>query len=259
MGSGAETARETAAALRAAGEKVGVLQVRLSGCLRQTPSSLPCRRSLAPSRYWNRPKSLAPPASRSIRRADTLASRGARRARVDAACHRRALRAVVEGLYPGDGQGRVRRTGEPEPKKSFTIGIKDDVGHTSLPVYPHSPSIRRMWCRRCSTALARRHGGREQEQRQDHRGGRRLYAQGYFVYDLHKSGAQTVSHLRFGPRPIHAPYLIQRASFVACHSFSFVDRIDVLRLAAPGATFLLNSPYGPMKCGTISPTPCRSA
>ena len=62
-----------------------------------------------------------------------------------------------------------------------------------------------------------------------------LYAQGYFVYDSHKSGAQTVSHLRFGPKPIHAPYLIRQASFVACHQFQFVERLDVLRLAAPGA------------------------
>ena len=69
-----------------------------------------------------------------------------------------------------------------------------------------------------------------------------LYAQGYFVYDSHKSGAQTVSHLRFGPRPIRAPYLISAANFVACHQFHFLDRLDVLRLAAPGATFLLNSP-----------------
>ena len=72
-----------------------------------------------------------------------------------------------------------------------------------------------------------------------------LHAQGYFVYDSHKSGAQTVSHLRFGPNPIRMPYLIRQASFVACHQFSFIERIDVLRLAAPGATFLLNSPFGP--------------
>ena len=63
-----------------------------------------------------------------------------------------------------------------------------------------------------------------------------LYAQGYFVYDSHKSGAQTVSHLRFGPTPIHAPYLIAQASFVACHQFSFLERQDILRVAAPGAT-----------------------
>jgi pyruvate-ferredoxin/flavodoxin oxidoreductase len=71
------------------------------------------------------------------------------------------------------------------------------------------------------------------------------YAQGYFVYDSKKSGAVTVSHLRFGKRPIRAPYLIESANFVAVHQFSFLERYDVARLAAPGATFLLNSPYGP--------------
>ncbi len=71
------------------------------------------------------------------------------------------------------------------------------------------------------------------------------FAQGYFVYDSHKSGAQTVSHLRFGPEPIKAPYLIEQAGFVACHQFAFLARQDVLALAAPGGVFLLNSPYGP--------------
>ena len=71
-----------------------------------------------------------------------------------------------------------------------------------------------------------------------------LYAQGYFVYDSHKSGAQTVSHLRFGPRPIRSPYLIRSANFIGCHQFQFLDRQDILGLAAPGATFLLNSSYG---------------
>jgi pyruvate-ferredoxin/flavodoxin oxidoreductase len=71
-----------------------------------------------------------------------------------------------------------------------------------------------------------------------------LYSQAYFVYDSHKSGAQTVSHLRFGPKPIHAPYLITSASFVACHQFHFLERLDVLRIAAPGATFLLNTVHG---------------
>ena len=72
-----------------------------------------------------------------------------------------------------------------------------------------------------------------------------MHAQGYFVYDSHKSGAQTISHLRFGQRPIRAPYLIESANFVACHQSSFLDRNDVLRLAAQGGTFLLNTPYGP--------------
>ena len=67
------------------------------------------------------------------------------------------------------------------------------------------------------------------------------YAQGYFVYDSHKSGAQTISHLRFGPDPIKAPYLIAEAGFVACHQSGFLERQDVLRLAAPGGVFLLNT------------------
>ena len=72
-----------------------------------------------------------------------------------------------------------------------------------------------------------------------------LHAQGYFVYDSKKSGAITVSHLRFGPKPIESTYLIGQADFVACHQFEFMEKLDVLELARPGATFLLNSPYGP--------------
>ena len=69
------------------------------------------------------------------------------------------------------------------------------------------------------------------------------YAQGYFVYDSKKSGSMTTSHLRFGPNPIHSTYLITRASFVACHNFSFLEKMNVLEAAMPGAVFLLNSPY----------------
>jgi pyruvate-ferredoxin/flavodoxin oxidoreductase len=72
-----------------------------------------------------------------------------------------------------------------------------------------------------------------------------LHAQGYFVYDSKKSGAITVSHLRFGPKPIESTYLIGQADFIACHQFEFMEKLDVLALARPGATFLLNSPYGP--------------
>ena len=72
-----------------------------------------------------------------------------------------------------------------------------------------------------------------------------LHAQGYFVYDSKKSGSQTVSHLRFGPQPIRAPYLVQHASFVGCHQFGLLDRVDVLGRAADGATLLLNCPRPP--------------
>ncbi len=74
-----------------------------------------------------------------------------------------------------------------------------------------------------------------------------LHAQGYFVYDSKKAGAMTVSHLRFGPTPIRSTYLIRQASFVACHQFELLERTDVLAVAAPGATFLLNSPYRPRR------------
>src|SRR6185295_18972724 len=69
-----------------------------------------------------------------------------------------------------------------------------------------------------------------------------LEVQGYFVYDSKKAGAATVSHLRFGPRPIRSRYLVRKAEFVACHQFDFLQRRDVLELAAPGATFLVNAP-----------------
>ena len=70
------------------------------------------------------------------------------------------------------------------------------------------------------------------------------FAQGYYVYDSKKSGAVTISHLRFGPKPIRSSYLLRQAKFVACHQFSFLEKYDVLQYAAPGAVFLLNSPYG---------------
>jgi Pyruvate/2-oxoacid:ferredoxin oxidoreductase gamma subunit len=87
-----------------------------------------------------------------------------------------------------------------------------------------------------------------------------LDAQGYFVYDSKKSGSITVSHLRFGPTPINAPYLIGRdqATFVACHQFSFLERLDVLELAAPGATFLLNSPFGSEEVWQHLPRPVQA-
>ena len=83
------------------------------------------------------------------------------------------------------------------------------------------------------------------------------YAQGYFVYDSHKSGAETISHLRFGTTPIRAPYLIRHADFVACHKFDFLKRLDVLGTAREGATFLLNAPQGPDEVWDALPRPIQ--
>jgi pyruvate-ferredoxin/flavodoxin oxidoreductase len=135
---------------------------------------------------------------------------------------------------------------QPAPRHGFTVGIVDDVSHTSLGVddsfdLEADDVVRAVFyglgadgtvgANKNSAHIIAEDAG--------------LFAQGYFVYDSHKSGARTVSHLRFGPNAIRAPYLIQRAGFVACHQFGLLERQDVLRLAAPGATFLLNCPYGP--------------
>jgi pyruvate-ferredoxin/flavodoxin oxidoreductase len=132
------------------------------------------------------------------------------------------------------------------PKSHFTVGIVDDVTHTSLPwdaeldVEPDDV-VRAMFYGLGSdgTVGANKNSIKIIGEDTD------LYAQGYFVYDSKKAGAVTVSHLRFGPRPIRSTYLIRRANFVACHQFDFLDRFEMLESAAPGAVFLLSSPYGP--------------
>jgi pyruvate-ferredoxin/flavodoxin oxidoreductase len=131
----------------------------------------------------------------------------------------------------------------PDPRSRFTVGIVDDVTGLSLPVddsydIESAQTVRAIFFGLGSdgTVGANKNSikiiGEETEQA----------AQGYFVYDSKKSGALTISHLRFGPDPIHAPYLISRASFVACHQYSFLDRLDVLSYAEEGGVFLLNAP-----------------
>jgi pyruvate-ferredoxin/flavodoxin oxidoreductase len=135
---------------------------------------------------------------------------------------------------------------KPEPRHGFTVGIEDDVSHTNLELDPTFSIERDDVVRALFFGLgADGTVGANKNSVKIIAEDPAMYAQGYFVYDSHKSGAQTVSHLRFGKRPIHAPYLIESANFVACHEASFLGRFDVLRQAAPGATFLLNSPHGP--------------
>ena len=131
-----------------------------------------------------------------------------------------------------------------KPRSNFTLGIDDDVSHLSLAI-DESFQIEKddvtravfyglgadgtVGANKNSVKIIAEDAGR--------------YAQGYFVYDSHKSGAQTISHLRFGPEPIHAPYLIAKAGFVAVHQFVALKRQDLLHVAAPGATVLVNAPY----------------
>ena len=132
------------------------------------------------------------------------------------------------------------------PKRHFTVGIHDDVTHLSLD-YDENYQIEGDNVTRAlffglgadGTVGANKNSIKIIGENTD------LYCQGYFVYDSKKSGSRTVSHLRFGPDEIHQPYLIQSANFIACHKFDLVQKIEVLRHAAEGAVFLLNSPYAP--------------
>jgi len=132
------------------------------------------------------------------------------------------------------------------PRLHFTVGITDDVTGLSLAVderFEVEPAgaVRALFygLGADGTVGANKNSIKIIGDETD------LSAQGYFVYDSKKSGAVTVSHLRFGHTPIHAPYLLSRASFVACHQFNFLDRYDVLAAAETGGVFLLNAPYGP--------------
>jgi len=132
------------------------------------------------------------------------------------------------------------------PRPRFTVGITDDVTHLSLPVGEEfsvlpEGTVGAVFYGLGSdgTVGANKNTIKIIGHRPD------TFAQGYFVYDSKKSGSRTVSHLRFGPGPIEAPYLISAATFVGCHHMSILERVDVLEFAAPGATLLLNSPYGP--------------
>jgi pyruvate-ferredoxin/flavodoxin oxidoreductase len=132
------------------------------------------------------------------------------------------------------------------PKNHFTAGIEDDVTGTSIaydPTYAveHPKTVRALFYGLGSdgTVSANKNSIKIIGEGTDN------YAQGYFVYDSKKSGTITTSHLRFGAEPIRSTYLVNHASFIACHQFSFLERVDILHAADPGATVLLNSPYGP--------------
>jgi pyruvate-ferredoxin/flavodoxin oxidoreductase len=247
MGSGAETVHESVEHLMARGEKVGVLKVRLyrpfsSEHFRAAlPSSV---RALAVLDRTKEPGSVGEPLY-----LDVMATAN------DTAATGRAPR-IIGGRYglgskeftPAMVKGIFDEMATARSRARFTIGIHDDVTHTSLP-YDTAFSTEEPATVRAvfyglgadGTVGANKNSIKIIGEETDN------YAQGYFVYDSKKSGSVTVSHLRFGPRPIRSTYLISRATFVACHQFSFLERLDVLRLAEPGAVFLLNSAFGPLE------------
>ena len=244
MGSGAETASETAAYLNAQGERVGVLKVRLfrpfsvAHFINALPSTL---KSIAVLDRTKEPGAAGEPLYQDVLTALAEGLPG-------------KSFTVIGGRYglsskeftPAMVKGVFDELCKAEPKNHFTIGILDDVTHTSLD-YDPSLNIEAPETVRCvfwglgadGTVGANHNSIRIIGEETDN------FAQGYFYYDSKKSGTVTLSHLRFGPKPIRAPYLIGQAQFVACHQFSFMERFNVLKYSAPGSVFLLNSIYGP--------------
>ncbi|MGA2118448.1 MAG: pyruvate:ferredoxin (flavodoxin) oxidoreductase, partial [Bryobacteraceae bacterium] len=242
MGSGAEVAHEAVEAMNAAGEKVGVLKVRLflpfdtEKFLAALPATV---KSLAVLDRTKEPGALGEPLYVEV--LTGLAQAG-------------VSKRVIGGRYglsskeftPAMVKAVFDELHKPSPKNHFTVGINDDVTHTSLdydPAYSTEVpgTVRALFygLGADGTVGANKNSIKIIGEETDN------FAQGYFVYDSKKSGAITISHLRFGPKPLHSSYLITKASFVACHQFSFLERIDVLKYAEKGATFLLNSSYGP--------------
>ncbi len=255
MGSGAETAAETALHLAEKGEKVGVLKVHLyrpfsvENFLQTLPATV---RSLAVLDRTKEPGGAGEPLYQDV---ITAVNEGLAEGSVPyAQFANRPYPRITGGRYglsskeftPAMVKGIFDELLKTEPKNHFTIGIVDDVSHTSLD-YDPAFHIELPETVRCvfwglgadGTVGANKNSIKIIGEETDN------FAQGYFVYDSKKSGSVTISFLRFGPRYIRAPYLIGQANFVACHQFSFLERFDVLKYAMPGAVFLLNSTYSP--------------
>jgi pyruvate-ferredoxin/flavodoxin oxidoreductase len=247
MGSGAETIGETVKALVEQGERIGLVTVRL---YRPFPSRelldvLPASvRSIGVLDRTKEPGSIGEPLYLDVVAALTEA----------VADGERPMPRVCGGRYglsskeftPAMIAGVFAELANDCPRRRFTIGIDDDVSKSSLPYDPSfdieaADTVRAVFYGLGSdgTVGANKNTIKILGSEPD------LHAQGYFVYDSKKSGSQTVSHLRFGPRPIHAAYLVSNASFIGCHQFSLLDEVDVLGRAAQGATLLLNCRYSP--------------
>ncbi len=258
MGSGAETVRETVTALTARGERVGVLHVRLyrpfpaEALIAALPASV---RRVAVLDRTKEPGSLGEPLF-----LDVVAALS--EAHADGEIE--VMPRVIGGRYglsskeftPGMVAGVFAELALERPRRRFTIGINDDVSGTSLPYDPsldvESPdTVRAVFFGLGADGTVGANKNTIKILGED------LNAQGYFVYDSKKSGSQTVSHLRFGPQPIRAPYLVQQASFVGCHQFAMLEQVDVLGRAAPGATLLLNCRHPPERVWDALPRPVQ--
>ena len=240
MGSGAYVAREAVEHMVANGEKVGLLVVRLyrpfdvCAFVNTLPGTV---KSIAVLDRCKDPAAPGEPLYMDV---------------VEALSYRPEI-AITGGRYglsskdftPAMVKAVFDELNKLEPKRSFTVGIDDDVSGSSLAYDPHY-TTEDPKCVRClfyglgadGTVGANKNSIKIIGEDTNN------YAQGYFEYDSKKSGGITTSHLRFGPNPIYASYFVSKANFIACHMFSFLERYNMLKNALDGATFLLNSPYG---------------
>ena len=246
MGSGVEAAHEAVAYLVSRGEKVGVIKVRLFRPFSATHfvEALPATiRSIAVLDRTKEPGAEGEPLYKDVVTAVSESM-------ADGSASFSAFPKIIGGRYglsskeftPAMVKAVLEELEKDKPKRRFTVGIEDDVTHQSLD-YDHDFSVESNQVKRClffglgadGTVGANKNSIKIIGEGTDN------YAQGYFVYDSKKSGAITVSHLRFGPDPIRSTYLVHKADFIACHQTVFLEKYDMLEPAVEGATFLLNS------------------
>jgi pyruvate-ferredoxin/flavodoxin oxidoreductase len=250
MGSGAEVAQEAVDNLNRHGAKFGVLKVRLyrpfsvEHFLQALP---PTVESIAVLDRSKEPGSVGEPLYADVVTALSEAE--------SQSTHLvQPMPRVIGGRYglsskeftPAMVKGVFEELEKENGRKHFTVGIVDDVTHTSIDYDPtfsteETDTVRALFYGLGADGTVGANKNSIKIIGED----TGLFAQGYFVYDSKKSGSMTTSHLRFGPKPIRSSYLITRANFVACHQFAFLERLNLLKYAEPGATFLLNSLFGP--------------
>ncbi len=246
MGSGAQTTEETVDYLNQKGAKTGLLKVRLfrpfsvTDFVQAIPKTV---KNIAVLDRTKEPGSAGEPLYQDVLLAYTEQLQEGKIS---------SIPRILGGRYglsskeftPAMIKGVYDHISAPKAFNHFTVGINDDVSHTSIAYDPHfhiegDDVIRAVFfgLGADGTVSANKNSikiiGEETEN----------YTQGYFVYDSKKSGAITTSHLRFGKNPIRSQYLISQASFVACHQFSFVEKYDMLKYAQKGGIFLINAPY----------------
>jgi pyruvate-ferredoxin/flavodoxin oxidoreductase len=245
MGSGALAAEECVEALNAQGRKTGVVTVHLfrpfsaESCVSALPKTV---KNVAVLDRTKEPGSAGEPLYLDVLTAIHEVQRFAAPPRVIGGRYGLSSKEFTPAMLAAV----FSELQKPAPRNHFVVGVEDDVTHRSLTYDPafsteDPETVRAVFYGLGADGTVGANKNSIKIIGEDTPN----YAQGYFVYDSKKSGAVTVSHLRFGRKPIRSSYLISRANFVACHQFPFLERLDLLRVAEEGATFLLNSPYGP--------------